>query len=232
METETPINLRLNSFASFDDAMDICDLLNRETGDKYTVMPDNHLGFTARRCQENRLSQEIKKVESFEEDREYRQSFRGFIQHYSEFVMGSLLTISPYKFMGWAFALLSIHEIPDWFSVPGWGEVLRLGGFILLLWSLRFIYSYFAKKICFDSDGVILKKGLIALDQVQIRFGDIKTVGVKQSILDRLLGIGTIHLDSAGTNGEVDIIFDNIINPVHMRHHIQSLIDQYMKQRG
>ena len=77
-----------------------------------------------------------------------------------------------------------------------------------------------------------MKKGIIALDQVQIRFGDIKTVGVKQSILDRLLGIGTIHLDSAGTNGEVDIIFDNIINPVHMRHHIQSLIDQYMKQRG
>ena len=232
METETPINLRMNSFASFDDAMDMCDLLNRETGDKYTVMPDNHLGFTARRCQESRLNQEHKNVESFKEDTEYRQSFRGFIQQYAEFVMGSLLTISPYKFMGWAFALLSIHEIPDWFSVPGWGEVLRLGGFILLLWSLRFIYSYYAIKLCFDDDGIVLKKGIIALNQVQIRYGDIKTIGVQQSIIDRLLGIGTLHLDSAGTNGTVDIIFDNLVNPVAMRHRIQALIDLYMKQRG
>jgi membrane protein YdbS with pleckstrin-like domain len=230
--TETPINLRLNSFASFDDAMDMCDLLNRETGDKYTVMPDNHLGFTARRCQENQFNQELKKVEAFEEDTEYRQSLWGFTQHYSEFVIGVLLTISPYKFLGWAFALLSIQEIPEWFSVTGWGEAMRFAGLLLFLWSLRFIYSYYAVKLCFDDDGVVLKKGIIALNQVQIRYGDIKTIGVQQSILDRLLGIGTLHLDSAGTNGTVDIIFDNLVNPVDMRHRIQSLIDQYMKQRG
>ena len=44
------------------------------------------------------------------------------------------------------------------------------------------------------------------------------------------LGIGTLHLDSAGTNGTVDIVFNNLINPVYMSHRIQYLIDQYAKR--
>jgi len=99
-----------------------------------------------------------------------------------------------------------------------------------LLYGLRFIYSYYAVKLWFDDDGVVMKKGIIAQDQIQIRFGDIKTIGVHQSIINRLLGIGTLHLDSAGTNGTVDIVFNNLIDPVYMRRRLQYLIDQYAKR--
>ena len=233
MRKESPINLRANSFASFDDAMDLCDLLNRETGAAYTVMPDNHLGFTASRCQSNGRHQEPKKAETDNgnEATDYRQSLRGFIEHYFEFVLGLFLMIGPYPVLGLFFSVLDIKEIPDWFSVSGWGETFRSAGLFVFLYSLRFVYSYAATKICFDNDGVILKKGIIAQNQVLIRFGDIKTIGIKQSIVDRLLGIGSLHLDSAGTgaNDEVDIVFDNLINPVQMRHRIQSLIDLHTK---
>jgi len=164
-------------------------------------MPDNHLGFTAKRCQDSRPNQPPKLGENYEHDgMVYRQALRWFIQHYAELAIGILLTISPYKVLGWAFTLLSIQEIPEWFSVPGWGEVLRFGGLLLFLWGLRFIYSYFAIKLCFDNDGVILKKGIIAQDQVQIRFGDIKTIGVQQSILNRLLDEAAIAEKSPGTD--------------------------------
>jgi membrane protein YdbS with pleckstrin-like domain len=233
MTTETPINLRLNSFASFDDAMDMCDLLNRETGDKYTVMPDNHLGFTAKKCHGNpsgteQGSSSIKAKDDLGGD-EYRQTFRGFIPHYLEIAFGMALVTNPYKVIGLTFYLLNIHQMPDWLNLKGWGEILGIAGFLLLLYGLRFVYSYFAVKLCFDNDGVILKKGIIAQSQVQIRFGDIKTIGVEQGIIDRLLGIGSIHLDSAGTNGTVDIIMDNLIDPVLMRRQIQHMIDQYVK---
>lgn len=232
MTTGNPINLRQKSFASFDDAMDMCELLNRETGDEYTVMPDNHLGFTARRCLEKSHSEQPKNVKGYEDGAEYRQALRGFIPHYLEIAVGALLLINPYTVIGWIFFLLNIEKIPEWINLQGWGEVFGFAGILLFLYGLRFIYSYFAIKMCFDEDGVILKKGIIAQTHVQIRFGDIKTVGMHQSILDRLLGIGTLHLDSAGTNGDVDIELKNMIAPVYMRRRIQHLIDQHTKTRG
>lgn len=162
-------------------------------------------------------------------NRAYRQAIRGFIPHYSECVIGILLIANPYAVWGWIFAFLNIQTIPEWFSLAEWGEGFRFGGFLLLLYGLRFIYSYYAVKLWFD-DGVVMKKGIIAQDQIQIRFGDIKTIGVHQSIINRLLGIGTLHLDSAGTNGTVDIVFNNLINPVYMRRRLQHLIDQYAKR--
>ena len=234
MSKESPINLRANSFANFDDAMDLCDLLNRETGAEYTVMSDNHLGFTASKCRSSARNQDPKNAETDneKENAAYRQSLRGFIEHYAEFILGLFLMISPYQVLALVFSLLDIKEIPGWFSVSGCGETFRYIGIFLFLYSLRFVYSYTATRICFDNDGVILKKGIIAQNQVQIRFGDIKTIGVKQSVVDRLLGIGSIQLDSAGTgaNDDVDIVFDNLIKPVQMRHRIQTLIELHTKQ--
>jgi len=227
------MNLRLNSFASFDDAMDMCALLSRETGDEYTVMPDNHLGFTANRIQSNdKKLNKKQEIENEIREREFHQAWRGFITNYFEIIIGSLLIMNPYRVMGWVFYCLGIETLPEWLNLKGVGELLGLGGILLIIYGLRFIYSHFAEKLYIDDDGVILKKGIIAQSQVQIRFGDIKTIGVQQGILERLMGIGSIHLDSAGTNGTVDIEFRNILDPISMRQNIQNLIDTYIKLHG
>ncbi|MCD2451931.1 MAG: PH domain-containing protein [Methylicorpusculum sp.] len=227
------MNLRMNSFASFDDAMDMCELLSRETGDEYTVMPDNHLGFTANRIQSSiKKSNKKGEIESEFNARELRQAWRGFITNYFEIFLGLLLIMNPYRVMGWVFYCLSIETLPEWLNLKGVGDLLGLGGVLLILYGLRFIYSYFAEKLYIDEDGIILKKGILAQSQVQIRFSDIKTIGVQQGILDRLMGIGTVHLDSAGTNGTVDIEFKNTIDPIRMRRNIQILIDNHIKFHG
>jgi uncharacterized membrane protein YdbT with pleckstrin-like domain len=77
---------------------------------------------------------------------------------------------------------------------------------------------------------MMVTKGIIARDQVKIRFDDIKTVGINQGIIERLLGIGTIHLASAGTNGEVDIIFRNLVNPVQVRQRVQKLMHSFSRR--
>lgn len=162
----------------------------------------------------------------------YRQSFRGFIRHYLEIAAGVVLLVAPFKVINWLFHLTNIVEIPEWMNTKELGTVFALVGIVLIVHGLRFIYSYSAIKMIFDDNGVILKKGIIAQSQVQIRFNDIKTIGMQQSIVERFLDIGTIHLDSAGTNGTVDIEFKNIRNPVYICRHIQQLIDQHMKQRS
>jgi membrane protein YdbS with pleckstrin-like domain len=233
MRTTSPIDLAANSFARFDDAQAMCELLYRETGSAYTVMSDNHLGFTTRRSRTQAAQPQPALADRQRpEVTEYRQAFRGFVPHYLEIAAGALLMAYPFKVTGWLFDLLNIQNIPDWMDLKDLGTIYVFAGLALTLYGLRFIYSYFAVKMVFDHDGVMLKKGIIAQSHVQIRFNDIKTVGVEQSVLDRLLGIGTVHLDSAGTNGTVDIELRNMYNPAHMRRRIQQLIDQYTKQRG
>jgi uncharacterized membrane protein YdbT with pleckstrin-like domain len=161
----------------------------------------------------------------------YRQSFRGFIRHYLEIAAGGVLLVAPFKVINWLFHLINIVEIPEWINAKELETGCTIFGIVLIAHGLRFIYSYFAIKMIFDDDGVIMKKGIIAQSQVQIRFNDIKTMGMQQSIVERLLGIGTVHLDSAGTNSTVDIEFKNIRNPVYICRHIQQLIDLHMKQR-
>jgi len=231
MARDNPINLRLNSFASFDDAMAMCELLGRETGSEYTVMPDTQLGFTTKRVGSNIDPRKIAR-ETGIQNQEFRQAWRGFISNYLQILIGMLLIINPYQWIGLVFSLLEIDTIPAWFNLKGVGEFVAFGGGLLIVYGLRFIYSFFAEKLYIDDDSFIIKKGIIAQSQVQIRFGDIKTIGVNQGILDRLLGIGTIHLDSAGTNGTVDIEFNNMIDPVSIRRNIQRMIDDYYQNHG
>jgi hypothetical protein len=40
-----------------------------------------------------------------------------------------------------------------------------------------------------------------------------------------------LHLDSAGTNGEVDIVFNNLVNPDYLRRRIMSFIALSTQQR-
>jgi uncharacterized membrane protein YdbT with pleckstrin-like domain len=230
MSAKSPINLQLKSFARFDEAMAMCDLLRNETGAEYTVISDDHLGFTVKRSQENKVNEHQKSVVRDNgnplEKRSYRQSFRGFLEHFSELALGIFLAASPYTVIAWIFSVFNIQVMPEWFNLHASGEVVSMVGYILMLYGLRFIYSYFARKLFIEDEFVLSKKGIIAQDHIQIRYVDIKTVGIRQTIIERLLGIGTIHLASAGTNGEVDIIFDNLINPSYMRNRIQKLIEK------
>ena len=225
-----PINLKLKSFARFDDAMTMCDFMKTEIGVEYTVISDDHLGFTIKRCQETLGNEKNKAVVNqtldSSEKSAYRQALRGFLPQYAEIVAGLVLAMSPYTVLGWIFAFLNIQTIPEWFSLPGWGKVFSASGYLLILYGLRFIYSYYSRKLFIEEECVLLKKGIIAQDHIQIRFVDIKTVGIRQSILERFLSIGTLHLASAGTNGEVDIIFNKLINPANMRNRIRKLIEK------
>ena len=95
MASENPINLQLKSFARFDEAMAMCDLLNNETGAEYTVISDNHLGFTVKRNQENKVNEQQKSVVSDNgnplEKMAYRQCIqRLYSEHFSELAIGIL----------------------------------------------------------------------------------------------------------------------------------------------
>jgi len=228
MLDKNSINLRRNSFANFSDAAAICDFIKSMTGEHYTVENDLHLGFTV--VGEKTIMASQQRDDEYRRDSlVYRQALRGFIPHYAEIATGALLVVWPETAFRWILSLLNIQTIPEWLNLTLWSNLFMVAGYMLALYGLRFIYSYYAASLCFEGDSVMLKKGIIARDQVQIRYGDIKTTNIKQSVLDRLLGIGTLNLDSAGTNGAVDIEFYNLINPISMRQRVQRLMGKNVK---
>lgn len=212
-------NLELNSFSSYDDAISMCKLLQVETGNEYIIATDSDFGFKPIRKTENNFINHNNQVSNDEyKNTIYHQSLKGFIIQYFEIAIGILLLLNPYIVLRSIFSLIDITTVPEWCNLSLYGSVSQAIGYSFLLYgSIFIIYNYLSIKLYFEIDGVILKKGIIAQEQVHIRYEDIKTVGVQQSIADRILGIGTVRLDSAGTNGTVDIIFKNIINPIKTR---------------
>jgi len=75
---------------------------------------------------------------------------------------------------------------------------------------------------------VLLEKGLLSKNHKEIFISDIRTIDIKQSLFQRILGIGDVMIATAGTNGYEDKAF-GIPNP----NKIKGLIsDQRLKGKG
>lgn len=222
-------DLKRNSFVSYDDACAMAGLLSQETGLRYEVNPDTLLGFTATRCLSHEQAHcvEPPREGMISERRleEYRPSWRGFIPNYLLTVAGLTLLLYPVEFLEYLFPKIGILEVPDWLNPE---ELIR--GLAKLGWGLTLLgqtcfYRYFAHSLQFNQYGVLYKKGVFVQDQVMIRYADIKSIAVKQGLIETILGIGSLHLDSAATNGDVDIVFKHVKTPNQVRERILQLID-------
>ena len=68
-----------------------------------------------------------------------------------------------------------------------------------------------------------MRYGLIARETLSVRYRDIRSVGLKQSMVDRLLNIGLLEFAAAGTD-DVDIRFSNVVDPTQLKARIQTLM--------
>lgn len=66
---------------------------------------------------------------------------------------------------------------------------------------------------------VIRKSGVIMRDTDEIRLSKIESVSVKQGILGRVFGYGTVVIAGTGGNGAV---MKGVIDPLHFRNLVQS----------
>jgi membrane protein YdbS with pleckstrin-like domain len=68
----------------------------------------------------------------------------------------------------------------------------------------------------------VLRRGLISKHTREVRHSDVRFLELDQSVLQRLLGVGSISISSAA-QGEVEIVIDGIAKP----QHIKETIDGY-----
>jgi uncharacterized membrane protein YdbT with pleckstrin-like domain len=101
------------------------------------------------------------------------------------------------------------------------GEII--GGFFVLLIVLglaailRYRYLFTVTK-----NRIISREGLIAKNTNEIQLKHIRALNVKQGIIGRLLGIGTIEISSAAGGG-VEVMFKGIRDPHGVKENIRNL---------
>ena len=77
-------------------------------------------------------------------------------------------------------------------------------------------------EMAYTNKRVIIKTGIISRDTDEIRSDRIESIDIKQSILGRIFGFGTIYV--TGTGGKI-IALENVTNVIEMRKALVSLSD-------
>lgn len=104
-----------------------------------------------------------------------------------------------------------------------------LGCILILFYGLGllvFLWMYLktiSAKYTVTTERCICKYGLIAVRQNEVFIEDIRGASLRQSVFQRILGVGDIAIASAATAG-VEIVFKGIASP-------QSVIDQINQVR-
>jgi hypothetical protein len=90
------------------------------------------------------------------------------------------------------------------------------GGIVLTFWT-----EWASAAYTVSANGVEARIGLFARDIVGLRYQDIRSVTLKQSLFERLVGIGTIEFASAGTQDR-PVRFLDIARPVTVKAKVEA----------
>lgn len=98
-----------------------------------------------------------------------------------------------------------------------------LGLLILLIWWLKVL----ATTLTITSERATLRKGILSKHTNDVYHTDVRNVQISQSLFQRMFGVGTIGISSAGQAG-VEIAVQGIPEP----QKVKEIIDQHRRQRN
>jgi len=96
------------------------------------------------------------------------------------------------------------------------------GGFIFLLLTIGLAAIFRFRYLFTVTDGrIIMREGLIARNTSEMKLRHIRSMHLRQSIIERLLGIGTLTTISA-SDGESAVVFKGIRDPDGIKEKIHN----------
>jgi uncharacterized membrane protein YdbT with pleckstrin-like domain len=134
----------------------------------------------------------------------YHPSWRSYFGQYSWSIISIIIAVAFYIY-----------------NPRVWSYFFIFITFLILIRAalMRISYTY-----TITSKSVRSRIGIIARDESEIRMADIREVGVRQSISQRIFRVGDVYFASAGT-AEVEVIFEGIASPAAIRNIINELRD-------
>ena len=95
-----------------------------------------------------------------------------------------------------------------------------IGVIILVVWYLKSRST----KLEINGDEIILEQGLLSKDRTELNTSSIRTVKISQSLMNRLFGVGTLSIFTAGDTPEIQV--DGMPRPEVFRELVKARQDQ------
>src|SRR5699024_4344576 len=132
-------------------------------------------------------------------------NFEQFQHPQRQSAVGILLIFSrvTYKFVKsfWVFFILIFFtERSEQFSFYS-----RMGLILLILMGIVYSYFYYQRflyHIDYEKEEFVLEKGVFSTNTINIPFDKIQQVDLKRSILQRMIGVYSLVVDTAGSKGD------------------------------
>lgn len=250
-ETQTVIkNINQKPFVSFEQAATMRDLLIGESTHHFQVElfeeGNESAGFVVTRnsqSQEDLTTQEViyewkddpslsdKEINEYfttlSVNKVYHPALRTYLLYIPLAMIGIVLVLFAVELWMFVLSLLGLSGLPGWIDGVLLIIITQMMGGAWLVWLLcGVLLNYYGTALFIDGRGLTFKKGIITRDVTNVRFDEIRTIGLRQGIFDRLLNIGTLEFASSGTD-DVDIRFINMANPAGVKAEIEDIIERY-----
>ncbi|CAN5187746.1 hypothetical protein BH24PSE2_BH24PSE2_10190 [soil metagenome] len=98
--------------------------------------------------------------------------------------------------------------------------VAGIGVVIALFLMAPSIYEHYAWRYLIADRSIECHHGIFSRDVNAIRLRDLRNVNVRQTLLQRLLGVGDVEFSSAGGSG-IEVAFRGIVNPLGLKRKVQ-----------
>ena len=144
-----------------------------------------------------------------------RPAYRGYMRWWALMLIGASLLVMPWWPMAAAALLgadVTVYLEAEQVALLN-VALFGLGGVLLVFGATTMIYRRLANRFYLTPHAVTEERGLIARHVSRVQLVHIRTVDVRQSVLGRLLGIGSIHFASAGTGAD-DVTWHAVPRPV------------------
>lgn len=114
-------------------------------------------------------------------------------------------------------------------GTSGTTTAMLAGGIALLVLAAICILSGIVKRSATEmvvtNKRVVLKVGFVTRDTFELLLQKVESIGVKETVMGRILGYGTVVVDGTGGSSEP---FDRVAHPTEFRKQVQQQIEKLL----
>ncbi|MFH7319281.1 PH domain-containing protein [Desulfurivibrio sp. D14AmB] len=153
---------------------------------------------------------------------QYRITWRAMLHWISMALLALLATLAAPWLVAYAGSQATMSFVPPLEELLT--AVIFWSGLLLAGYNLAaVIYHRLAYRYIVDRDNVAVRSGIIARKVLSIRHRHIRSIEVRQSIMERLLGVGNVEMASAAT-GDTEVKFRWVASPTRIKEEIEKWI--------
>ncbi len=93
---------------------------------------------------------------------------------------------------------------------------------LFLILGVAILYRHYCWRFTIGDDTVESHYGIVARNVKSIRIKDLRNINLRQSLFQRIFGIGDLEFSSAG-GADIEVTFFGIQHPMDIKNKVQSL---------